>query len=568
MRLALSLTLFGILTCLLVLKANANEVPRTFMWSNLRGFVPLDPTCVQSTAGAADFRVSVHPYAHGSNPFSQMLNSTGDFFKNLPDGSIVKTADPAQALNSPQAPLFTYVRVVSVPMGAWGTSKSAAAHQKGFLPRASQMPLQYFGIEIATESLNMDVVDQNGKVTPYPAVSQIADTGLPVMRSQWVIEQNGGQFSTYVCGPENQRETYMVFGVGTGRNGDLEKQIARVLVRRDSAKIFQMVNVFQTRQIPQDHVVEAPAKVPEEIQPTFNPDLVAPVPHIKPVFIDVPVKEINKSELEGDLVVCIQDGVARVRGNPRVDSAFNAYFEVPRGEKVVPDKDAHKYVVTREIGGKSYDFVSVTFPARKPEERYGFIALASVKKKSSCTYLNSSTSSQYPELVIPKSNPYGGKTCSARDTDDLKCMTCAVYTEDHGSIKGAREVARTILARVKDPRFPKTVCKVLWQSNPVQFTGPRDRPNLPKNNPSLNLSYAVAKEALELKIPGQYFFFLAPQGANGDRCSRKDAVQIGTKGNCYRKKAEVMDLLPSLNFPELFQTAEIPMGPSQDPGAG
>jgi spore germination cell wall hydrolase CwlJ-like protein len=66
---------------------------------------------------------------------------------------------------------------------------------------------------------------------------------------------------------------------------------------------------------------------------------------------------------------------------------------------------------------------------------------------------------------------------------DFNCLVQAVYFEAGQEIpEGQRAVAEVILHRVEDPRFPKTVCAVIHDSNPrgCQFSwwcdGKSDRP--------------------------------------------------------------------------------------------
>ena len=52
---------------------------------------------------------------------------------------------------------------------------------------------------------------------------------------------------------------------------------------------------------------------------------------------------------------------------------------------------------------------------------------------------------------------------------ELNCLSLAIYKEARGeSILGQQLVAKVILNRVKDPSFPNSVCKVVFQ--PKQFS--------------------------------------------------------------------------------------------------
>lgn len=48
--------------------------------------------------------------------------------------------------------------------------------------------------------------------------------------------------------------------------------------------------------------------------------------------------------------------------------------------------------------------------------------------------------------------------------DDTQCMVCAIYHEARGeTIEGQIAVALVILNRVESPKYPNTVCAVVWQ---------------------------------------------------------------------------------------------------------
>src|SRR5581483_3323427 len=57
---------------------------------------------------------------------------------------------------------------------------------------------------------------------------------------------------------------------------------------------------------------------------------------------------------------------------------------------------------------------------------------------------------------------------------DVQCLTAAVYYEARGEPhQGQAAVAQVVLNRVRDPRFPKTICGVVYQglaSHECQFT--------------------------------------------------------------------------------------------------
>ena len=55
---------------------------------------------------------------------------------------------------------------------------------------------------------------------------------------------------------------------------------------------------------------------------------------------------------------------------------------------------------------------------------------------------------------------------------EINCLAKAVYHEARGEPReGQLAIAKTVLNRVSDPKFPKSVCKVVYQ--PHQFTNIR-----------------------------------------------------------------------------------------------
>ena len=58
------------------------------------------------------------------------------------------------------------------------------------------------------------------------------------------------------------------------------------------------------------------------------------------------------------------------------------------------------------------------------------------------------------------------------DHKEVTCLARAIYHESRGEIRaGQYAVAKTVVNRARDNRFPKTICGVVYQ--PGQFTGIR-----------------------------------------------------------------------------------------------
>jgi len=53
----------------------------------------------------------------------------------------------------------------------------------------------------------------------------------------------------------------------------------------------------------------------------------------------------------------------------------------------------------------------------------------------------------------------------------LLCLATAIYCEARGeNLMGQRAVAQVVINRVEDPRWPDTVCSVVWEPKQFSFT--------------------------------------------------------------------------------------------------
>lgn len=95
-------------------------------------------------------------------------------------------------------------------------------------------------------------------------------------------------------------------------------------------------------------------------------------------------------------------------------------------------------------------------------------------------------------IVVSLGNPSHAKLYEPTQKD-LNCMATAIYHESRGEdIKGQEMVAKTILNRVSDKKFPSDVCSVVFQKN--QFSWSRHTRTAPMND-----TYkAVKKVALDV----------------------------------------------------------------------
>lgn len=80
----------------------------------------------------------------------------------------------------------------------------------------------------------------------------------------------------------------------------------------------------------------------------------------------------------------------------------------------------------------------------------------------------------------------------ADETAQLHCLALNIYHEARGeSVEGKLAVGRVTINRVRSPRYPGSVCKVVWQRG--QFSWTRDgRPDRPYNMKAWNEALRIA----------------------------------------------------------------------------
>lgn len=87
------------------------------------------------------------------------------------------------------------------------------------------------------------------------------------------------------------------------------------------------------------------------------------------------------------------------------------------------------------------------------------------------------------------------------DIKEAKCLAKTIYWESRGErLAGQFAVAGVVLNRVNDDKFPNTICDVVHQKNPIQFSKAIVR-NLPiKEHSAWEHSLDVAKKILKEQI--------------------------------------------------------------------
>lgn len=92
--------------------------------------------------------------------------------------------------------------------------------------------------------------------------------------------------------------------------------------------------------------------------------------------------------------------------------------------------------------------------------------------------------------------------------DPLTCMVAVIFFETRGELKDNPDaglaVADVVLNRVEDPRWPNTVCGVVWQPEQFSWThdGKSDNPSTyakqsEDERKALHISESIAIKALE-----------------------------------------------------------------------
>lgn len=109
-----------------------------------------------------------------------------------------------------------------------------------------------------------------------------------------------------------------------------------------------------------------------------------------------------------------------------------------------------------------------------------------------------------PKMDIPQTRIYNAqKRLMAYEIEQerikqLSCLSMAVWGEARSeSLHGQRLVAETILQRVDSPRFPSTICSVVYQ--PYQFSFTRDV-NMGKANKAFTDEIPNKEVILAIKI--------------------------------------------------------------------
>lgn len=84
------------------------------------------------------------------------------------------------------------------------------------------------------------------------------------------------------------------------------------------------------------------------------------------------------------------------------------------------------------------------------------------------------------------------------NNDQVRCLALNVYHEARSqSFDGQLAVAHVTLNRVDDPRFPKTICRVVYQTKSFSWTINRGRLAPPREREAWDRAIKVARLAIE-----------------------------------------------------------------------
>lgn len=86
-----------------------------------------------------------------------------------------------------------------------------------------------------------------------------------------------------------------------------------------------------------------------------------------------------------------------------------------------------------------------------------------------------------------------------RNLDQVACLAANIYHEARGeSFEGQVAVAQVTLNRVKDSRFPKTVCDVVYERK--QFSWTSNRSKVIANTAAWNSAYDIADNIINGRL--------------------------------------------------------------------
>ncbi|MEW4468576.1 cell wall hydrolase [Parasphingorhabdus sp. JC815] len=96
-------------------------------------------------------------------------------------------------------------------------------------------------------------------------------------------------------------------------------------------------------------------------------------------------------------------------------------------------------------------------------------------------------------------------------SEEMMCLAGTIYFESKGeTLAGQLAVARVVMARAASPRFPDTMCGVVYQRKQFSFIRGGKMPRINKNHSHWHNAVAIAKIAMndgwESPVEGALFF--------------------------------------------------------------
>lgn len=129
---------------------------------------------------------------------------------------------------------------------------------------------------------------------------------------------------------------------------------------------------------------------------------------------------------------------------------------------------------------------------------------ANEARLSGGTYFDDEDASSLHHLVAQQS-------ISDNLSEEMQCLAGTVYFESKGeTLAGQLAVARVVLARAESPRFPDSICGVVYQPKQFSFVRGGKMPRINKSHSHWHNAVAIAKIAMndgwESPVEGALFF--------------------------------------------------------------
>lgn len=101
---------------------------------------------------------------------------------------------------------------------------------------------------------------------------------------------------------------------------------------------------------------------------------------------------------------------------------------------------------------------------------------------------------------------------------EITCLALIVYYEARGEqLRGQRAVAEVVMNRTRSPRYPSTVCEVMFQHRQFSFVRGRERELTPRSGPVWDRAVQVATEVYNQPTTSNRWLSFCNCGKSGFR---------------------------------------------------